>query len=453
VTDVLSVPLAVRDGLLVLWGYGVSVSVSRGHLVCIDGVADERRTIRIARADRPKRIVVVVESGGHVSFDAIRWLVNTGTCSLVLLSRAGVVLSTIGPRRLDDSKLRRAQALAPYTPAASAFARYVLRAKLEGQADVLRARRLAVDLGGHVERIMSASSVDEMLVAESAAAVDYWKALSAVPVSFARRSQDKAPERWQTFGQRASPIGRGNRRAVTLGNAMLNFTYAVLESQVTLALASVGLDPGLGIIHADKEDRASFSLDVLEALRPVADRFVFDTIARRTFSHEDAVELDAGDVRLAPRLAVEMARSATFSDAVAFVVSQVVALLESSTLPVSGEMLPGYRKATGSNVTGLRGRGAAELRGSELRGGSVTSLSGPSLLGRPRRSTKLSVSVAAAPKYDRTPRRHRATCAAAPSRDDASPGFATVAGRSMIGALPSRMSRVSPLPEGQRSLA
>jgi hypothetical protein len=52
VRDVLSEPLTVRDDILFLWSFGVSVSVSRGHLVCVDGVADERRTIRIAKADR-----------------------------------------------------------------------------------------------------------------------------------------------------------------------------------------------------------------------------------------------------------------------------------------------------------------------------------------------------------------------------------------------------------------
>ena len=108
--DAISEPLVVRDGVVSLWGYGVTIGVSRGHLVLTDGFADERRTLRLSKADRSQRITVVIESGGNVSFDAIRWLTNTETCSLVLLSRSGTVLAAIGPRRLDDTKLRRAQA-------------------------------------------------------------------------------------------------------------------------------------------------------------------------------------------------------------------------------------------------------------------------------------------------------------------------------------------------------
>ena len=135
--DAISEPLIVRDGVVSLWGYGVTIGVSRGHLVLNDGFADERRTLRLSKADRPQRVTVVVESGGSVSFDAIRWLTNTGTSSLVLLSRSGTVLATMGPRRLDNTKLRRAQALAVWSGADLTIARHVLGTKVAGQARVL----------------------------------------------------------------------------------------------------------------------------------------------------------------------------------------------------------------------------------------------------------------------------------------------------------------------------
>ena len=100
--DAISDPLIVRDGVVSLWGYGVTIGVSRGHLVLNDGFADERRTLRLSKADRPQRITVIVESGGSVSFDAIRWITNpirrrscfsraAGPCS----PRSGRVVSMI----------------------------------------------------------------------------------------------------------------------------------------------------------------------------------------------------------------------------------------------------------------------------------------------------------------------------------------------------------------------
>jgi CRISPR/Cas system-associated endonuclease Cas1 len=34
---------------------------------------------------------------------------------------------------------------------------------------------------------------------------------------------------------------------------MLNYLYAVLESEARLAASALGLDPGLGVMHADTD--------------------------------------------------------------------------------------------------------------------------------------------------------------------------------------------------------
>ena len=36
---------------------------------------------------------------------------------------------------------------------------------------------------------------------------------------------------------------------------MLNYLYGLAASQLAIGLAEVGLDPGIGIFHADKEGR------------------------------------------------------------------------------------------------------------------------------------------------------------------------------------------------------
>jgi len=192
-------PLVARDGIIALWGYGVSVTVSRGHLVLSDGILDARRTIRLSKGERPRRIVVVVETGGHVSLDAVRWIVATQSSSLVLLDRSGVVLAAIGPRRLDDAKLRRAQAVAPWSAAGIAVAALLLATKLTGQASVLRSLDVPQASTRAVEacrdRVLSADAIAPMLVAESEAAVTYWREVAQLGVRFAKtvaRSRPRA---------------------------------------------------------------------------------------------------------------------------------------------------------------------------------------------------------------------------------------------------------------------
>jgi hypothetical protein len=54
------------------------------------------------------------------------------------------------------------------------------------------------------------------------------------------------------FGTRSSPISGSKRYAANPANALLNYTYALLEAETTLALHASGLDPALGIqAHLD----------------------------------------------------------------------------------------------------------------------------------------------------------------------------------------------------------
>src|SRR6202042_1543530 len=99
---------------VVLYGYGTSVRVERGHLVIEDGVGFDRYKGRFARVGHGLKRLVVVGSDGVVSLSALRWLADQNA-SFVMLERDGKVLATTGPVRGSDIRLRRAQALADQT--------------------------------------------------------------------------------------------------------------------------------------------------------------------------------------------------------------------------------------------------------------------------------------------------------------------------------------------------
>ena len=66
------------------------------------------------------------------------------------------------------------------------------------------------------------------------------------------------PEHWHTFGARISPLSGSPRLAANPPNAILNYLYALLESEARLAAAALGLDPGLGVLHVDTPNRDSW---------------------------------------------------------------------------------------------------------------------------------------------------------------------------------------------------
>jgi hypothetical protein len=89
-----------------------------------------------------------------------------------------------------------------------------------------------------------------------------------------------------------------NRKAERPVNAMLNYLYSLVEAEAILACQTVGLDPGLGIVHADAKGRQSLALDLMEPVRPEVDAFVLDMIGRRTFRKAEFTETSDGHVRL-----------------------------------------------------------------------------------------------------------------------------------------------------------
>jgi CRISPR-associated protein Cas1 len=99
--------------------------------------------------------------------------------------------------------------------------------------------------------VSSADSMQEIRLLEANAAYAYWSAWHRVPVVFSKLDARRVPDHWLTFGSRVSPLSASPRLAVNPTNAILNYLYALLESETRLAIAAVGLDPALGLLHAD----------------------------------------------------------------------------------------------------------------------------------------------------------------------------------------------------------
>jgi CRISPR-associated protein Cas1 len=59
-------------------------------------------------------------------------------------------------------------------------------------------------------------------------------------------------------------------------NVALHYGYGMLYNAVETAVLTAGLDPQIGIMHADKYDTRSFVFDAIEPFRPWIDRLIID---------------------------------------------------------------------------------------------------------------------------------------------------------------------------------
>lgn len=91
--------------------------------------------------------------------------------------------------------------------------------------------------------------------------------------------------------------GRNRRPPMDNVNAMLSFAYTLLVHDCVSALESVGLDPAVGFLHAERPGRPSLALDIMEEFRGmVADRVVLSLINRRQVKSSGFKKTDAGGV-------------------------------------------------------------------------------------------------------------------------------------------------------------
>jgi CRISPR/Cas system-associated endonuclease Cas1 len=86
--------------------------------------------------------------------------------------------------------------------------------------------------------------------------------------------------------------------------------YAILESEARLAVLALGLDPGLGFIHADAKASDSLACDLMEPVRPQVDAWVLDWITRQPLKREWFFEQRDVTCRLMSSLAVRLAETA-----------------------------------------------------------------------------------------------------------------------------------------------
>src|SRR5208282_1663294 len=126
-----------KSGVIVLNGYGIRVQVNAGHLLLHDGIADERRVIRLPRVNHGLKRLVMVGSDGFITLEALRWLADQGA-AFVMLDRRGKLLAVTGPVAPSDAKLRRAQALALGNGTALKISKELISQKLAGQELLVR---------------------------------------------------------------------------------------------------------------------------------------------------------------------------------------------------------------------------------------------------------------------------------------------------------------------------
>jgi CRISPR-associated protein Cas1 len=283
-----------------LSGFAVSLSVDRARLMVRNGFCDpdvepERFEIQPRKAHFDS--VIIDGNSGNITLDAIKWLMRHDI-PLFILDYNGTLLSSTLPREPVNGPLKIAQ-IETHKDYAKRFyiAKKLVEAKAQRSLDVMkwldaRYGKLAnvqADLDSELARLEQCQSLPRLLSIEGRIADIYWRCLQqALPakLGFASRMHE-------THQMNASDPA----------NALLNYGYAILESQCRKALNSVGLEPTVGFLHEARQSKYPLVYDLQEPYRWLVDTTVISCLESRQFGKKDFYRMDNYVLRLTPEAA------------------------------------------------------------------------------------------------------------------------------------------------------
>ena len=122
----------------------------------------------------------------------------------------------------------------------------------------------------NIEKMDECYTKNEIMGIEGISSQIYWSSIkNIIPPEFNFEKRSKKP-------------------ATDLFNAMLNYGYAILSSQITIKILECGLNTDVGLLHADLNYRHSLTYDLIEEFRQqIVDKTMISMINNRQITIED----------------------------------------------------------------------------------------------------------------------------------------------------------------------
>ena len=285
---------------ILISGFGVAINVDKRRLVIVNRLENTRTEFMPHQI--PFDALLLDNHSGTISLDALRWLVKMDV-SVSLLNWNGALLSTFLPEAPASARLRIKQ-YQKYANEAERYkiARTILNEKISKSYDLL------MGLSDYYKEIDKASvdkafnelkskynQSSELLTYEGNIAIFYWEQLSKVFNAL-------APE--FGFSNRNGRKHSWNMNASNEINALLNYAYAIVESEARRSVNAAGLDGSIGYLHLLKDGRFSLVHDIQELSRAsIADLAVIQLLEEKKLKKSDFIWTENLHVRLRPTTA------------------------------------------------------------------------------------------------------------------------------------------------------
>jgi len=303
---------------LLLSGFGISINVDKRKLIINNKIKNQRLEFYPHKINHDG--IVIDGHYGNVSFEAMRWLAKHNI-SLSLLHWNGKLLSVTLPDTPMSGRLRVTQYL-KYLDNDFRFkvATDIINNKINNSLNIIKnlsrfynvlnvkSFKKAIDKEeNHYKTSLtynkstltynkstftnknSLKFLKTLMTFEGRIALLYWSELGKVFKTLCPAFNFKA---------RKSRESSRNYNASDEVNALLNYGYSILETEVRKAINSVGLDPSIGFLHEISQSRTPLVYDIQELFRWIVDLSVIQVLEQNSIKKSDFIITENYHTRL-----------------------------------------------------------------------------------------------------------------------------------------------------------
>ena len=293
---------------LLISGFGTSINVDSRRLVISN--KNEKKYLEFYPHKIDYDSIIVDGHTGYVTFEAMRWILKHNI-KLVMLNWNGNLLGTVFPEEPKSGKLRMMQQERYLDhDARLEIATCIVNKKIDNTLALLKELNKTYDfvnyhdvmqtvskekqfLAQHLES-KSEKSFKRIMNYEGKIAIKYYENIKKIFNSI-------YPE--FKFDARKDKTSSRNTNASDEINALLNYGYAILESEVRKCINSVGLDPAIGFLHEPTQAKSPLVYDVQELYRWIVDISVIQLLEEHKLKKKDFIITENYNMRLREKTA------------------------------------------------------------------------------------------------------------------------------------------------------
>ena len=292
---------------LLITGFGTSINVDKRKLVITNRLKNTRLEFYPHKINHDG--IIIDGHTGNITFEAMRWI-SKHSINLTLLNWNGQLLANVMPEQPKSGKLRIKQ----HQKYLDSETRFEIAFKIV-QTKIKHSLNLLEELSKFYE------SVDFTKIKKSGEKEDLF--LLKIMKNSEKQDISKSIKQLMTYEGRIAGIyhenitrifhrlypefnftGRKNKsnsrnyNASDEINALLNYGYAILESEIRKAINSVGLDYSIGFLHEINQSRTPLVYDIQELFRWFIDVSVIQLLEAKKIKKSDFIITENYHTRL-----------------------------------------------------------------------------------------------------------------------------------------------------------